>query len=141
MNVKICYKDYELKLTLEAMKKFKQKTGKDLWFTILSVYEAWLLNTEDKHLLTMMKSLVSKCDFETACYAVHSMCVDNVVSFEEIQDALFRSGWRPVEGVDSDYLTPYPLLLAHISQQMDIEMAEVVKKNNKQSGKESPETT
>ncbi len=44
----------------------------------------------------------------------------------EIRDAMFRCGYRPVAEDDSEMRQPYPILLIQLAQAFDAEMAEQI---------------
>lgn len=127
MNVNLCYKSYPFKMSLQAMRDFKRATNKDLWFTLVSVLEVYFANL-DKPVLTLLKALYEAVDFETASYAIHYLikAEDKSIELEQIQDAMFRVGWRPVEDDDSEYRQPYPIVLVQMSKAIDSQLSDEV---------------
>jgi len=127
MQFKLCYKSYGWKMSLDAMKQFKSKTGKDLWFTLVSFLEAYIEN-EGKPVLTLMKSLYNCVDFETASQILHVLAQqeDKSIELEQIQDAMYRVGWRPVEDENSEFIQPYPIVLFDIAKQIDKQFKEAL---------------
>ena len=114
---KLCYKEYPSKMSLDAMKQFKQRTGKDLWCLLLTLIE---VNIKTAELTTVerMRQLYESCDFEIASHAFHSLCSKESVSIDEIQDGMFRTGWRPTERPD-DMSEPWALVLLMLAYEVD----------------------
>ncbi len=107
MELRLCYKTYPFKMNLAAMRQFKTKTNKDLWFTLVSFLETYIAN-QSKPTITLMRALYQCVDFETASEAFHALVKqgDSSIELEQIQDAMFRVGWRPVEDEDSEFIQP-----------------------------------
>lgn len=114
-------------MNLDAMRQFKSKTGKDLWHTLISFLETYVENQE-KPVLTLMKSLYSCVDFETASHIFHVLAQqeDKSIELEQIQDAMFRVGWRPVEDENSDFIQPYTVVLVDIANKIDLQFKESI---------------
>jgi len=114
-------------MNLDAMRQFKAKTGKDLWFTLVSFLESYIEN-QDKPTLTLMRSLYQCVDFETASEALHALVKqgDNSIELEQLQDAMFRAGWRPIEDENSEFIQPWPLVLFDLANQVDTEFKEAL---------------
>lgn len=127
MEFKLCYKTYPCKMNLDAMRQFKTKTGKDLWYTLISFLETYVENQE-KPVLTLMKSLYNCVDFETASHILHVLAQqeDKSIEFEQIQDAMFRVGWRPVEDENSEFIQPYTVVLVDIANKIDAQFKEAI---------------
>ena len=115
-------------MSLQAMRDFKRATGQDLWFTLVNLLEVYFENL-DKPVLTLLKSLYKTVDFDTASHAIHCMikAEDSSIELEQIQDAMFRVGWRPVENEDSEFRQPYPIVLVQMSKAVDEQLADEVK--------------
>lgn len=109
------------------MRDFKRATDKDLWFTLVSVLEVYFANL-DKPVLTLLKALYEAVDFETASVAIHCLikAEDKSIELEQIQDAMFRVGWRPVEDDDSEYRQPYPIVLVQMAKAVDQQLSDEV---------------
>ena len=123
-------------MNLSAMKKFKSATGRDLWFTLVSFLECYTENI-DKPVLTLMKSLYECIDFETASHVLHVLAQeeDKFIELEQIQDSMFRVGWRPVSDENSDFIQPYPLILTAIANDIDKQFSEAINvKKKEQNG-------
>lgn len=127
MQLRLCYKTYPFKMNLAAMRQFKTKTNKDLWCTLVTFLECYIMN-QSKPTLTFMKSLYQCVDFETASEAFHALIKqgDSSIELEQIQDAMFRVGWRPVEDEESDFIQPWPLVLFDAASQVDREFREAL---------------
>lgn len=127
MQVNLCYKTYPFKMSLQAMRDFKRATGKDLWYTLVNLLEVYFSNL-DKPVLTLLKALYETVDFETASHAIHCLikAEDKSIELEQIQDAMFRVGWRPIEDDDSEYRQPYPIVLVQMSKAVDEQLSDEV---------------
>lgn len=114
-------------MNLAAMRQFKAKTNKDLWCTLITFLECYIAN-QSKPTLTLMKALYQCVDFETASEAFHALIKqgDSAIELEQIQDAMFRVGWRPVEDEESDFIQPWPLVLFDAASQIDREFREAL---------------
>lgn len=85
-----------------------------------------------------MRALYQCVDFETASEAFHALVKqgDSSIELEQIQDAMFRVGWRPVEDEDSDFIQPWPLILFDVANKIDQEFRATVSdiKKKEQTG-------
>jgi hypothetical protein len=124
-------------MNLAAMRQFKTKTNKDLWFTLVSFLETYIAN-QSKPTITLMSALYQCVDFETASEAFHALVKqgDSSIELEQIQDAMFRVGWRPVEDEDSEFIQPWPLILFDVANKIDQEFRATVSdiKKKEQTG-------
>ena len=109
MIVNLCYKQYDAKMSLEAMKNFKAATGKDLWFTLLSFIESYV-SLEGQGPLPKCTKLYGIVDFETGAQAFHCMIKSQQkeIPLAEIEDAMFRVGWLPTDR-EGELSEPWPL--------------------------------
>jgi len=123
--IKLCYKEYRFKMSLGAMKQFKEKTGKDLWFTLMSFYSVFLQTAQIKSTTERMRHLYSCCDFDTGAEAFHAlMCAVDKVGLDEIRDGMFRVGWLPSERPDS-MSEPWPLVMVEAFLVIDEQFKEI----------------
>jgi len=121
MKFNLCYKSYEFKMNLAAMKSFKEATGKDLWSTLTEFI--YIYNTsrqKQEHTFVLMKRLSEVCDFIDSAHALHSMAkqCNSKLPIEEIEDAMFHAGWRPGEDMDS-MNEPYGLVMFQVALSID----------------------
>jgi hypothetical protein len=116
-------------MSLQAMKQFKAATGKDLWYVLIHVFETYLKHA-DKPVLTLLRELYSCIDFDTASHVLHALiqAEDKSIELDQVQDGMYRVGWRPVEEEDSGKRQPYPLVLVQAAQLIDGQLTEVIKK-------------
>ena len=132
MQIKLCYKSYPFKMSLQAMRDYKRATDKDLWFTLVSILEVYVANI-DEPVLTLLKALYNEVDFEDASHAIHALirAEDKSIELEQVQDAMFKVGWRPVESEDSEFRQPYPIVLVQMAKMVDLQLSQEidVKKN------------
>jgi len=127
MYISLCYKQYPIKMSLQAMREFKTATGKDLWYCLMLVFETYLKNS-DKPVFTLLRELYGAVDFDTASQMFHALIDDKSIELEQVQDAMYRVGWRPVDEEYSEKRQPYPLVLVQAAQIVDAQMVEVIKK-------------
>lgn len=142
MHFKLCYKSYPFKMSLAAMREFKTNTGKDLWFTLLSYLECYVAHANEPT-ITLMAKLTACVDFDTASQALYSLvkAAEPGTELEQLQDGMFRVGWRPVEEEESEFIQPYPLVLVDIATQIDGQFKrEIPLKKKEQTGSPDPQT-
>ena len=127
--IKLCYKSYPYKMTLGSMRHFNKQTGKDLWSLMMDFMLTFLATSEDP-VMERMAKLYRICDFETASIAIHSLVrVENKnIPIEEIQDAMFRVGWMPVQDDESEMIEPWPLDMCATAFNIDSQMREEMPK-------------
>ncbi len=117
MDLVLCYKSYPAKMSLGAMKHFKDETGLDLWCTLMQFIECFSLSDKDPMLIRLRK-LQEIIDFHTAAKLIHSLIrlESSGVPLCEIEDAMFRCGWLPS---DSDQENPWPLVVVDLAHKID----------------------
>lgn len=117
--IKLCYKEYQVKMTLGAMKQFKQATGKDLWCSLLLFLEAFYAS-KDLSILSRCTRMYEVMDFETASQVFHALinASGDKTSLAEIEDAMFRVGWLP-SVKDDDFAEPWPLVMVALASECD----------------------
>lgn len=117
--IKLCYKSYDAKMSLGAMKQFKQATGKDLWCTLLQFMECFA-NSSDESLVVRMRKLYEVVDFETGAQAFYALirAEDKSIPLSEIEDAMFKVGWLPTDR-DGDLSEPWPFALITVSHEIN----------------------
>lgn len=126
-------------MTLASMRQFKQATDKDLWFTLISFLDTYMRH-EDDHPVTLMRKLYETVDFETASHVFHCLAKqeDSSIELEQLQDAMFRAGWRPTD--EGEYGQPWPLIMIQIATDIDKSFNEVIDvKKKEQTGSASEE--
>jgi len=121
--MKLCYKEYSCKMSLGAMKQFKQATGKDLWCSLLQFMECYALSGEDSALVRIRK-LYEVLDFETAAQLFHALirAEDKSIPLEEVEDGMFKVGWLPSDRADN-MSEPWPLVLVLLSHEINKQFA------------------
>ena len=106
-------------MSIGAIKEFKQSTGLDLWYTLITLLEGNLdsINMDE---LAKDRYLNSMLCFEDAAVLLHTIIKqeNSAIPLEEIQDAMFRVGWRTTE-ITTDMSEPYPKLLAKVAHDVD----------------------
>ena len=113
--IKLCYKEYDYKISLEADKNFTDKTGLDLQIVLAKYIECNHLNGEQT-LLSRMVSLGSLYSRGVVNHALHSVIkpCHKEVSFDEICDGTFRVGWQLSERPD-ELSEPYPIIMLQLA--------------------------
>ena len=113
--IKLCYKEYDYKITNGACKSFFDKTGLDLQI-VLAEYIAENYAHPEQTLLQRMVTLGklhSRDIVNHALYAVIKPC-HSEVSLDEICDATYRIGWQLSERPD-DMSEPYPVVMWNLA--------------------------
>lgn len=131
--MKLCYKEYPYKMSLGAMKQFRQETGKDLWCSLLQFIECYA-STEGEPIVTRLRKLYEMLDFETASHCFHALikAEDKSIPLIEIEDAMFRVGWLPTDR-DGDMSEPWPLVLVVVAHEINKQFELDVKTEKKPS--------
>lgn len=130
--MKLCYKEYDVRITIEDILNFKRKTGKDLYATVLGILAVFIETKGAASEAERMAKLHSAIDFETASF-VFSHCLKfggYAVSVDEARDAMFRVGWR-LHDDDNEWMQPYPLVLVELAFELDRQFGEVVEAKKK----------
>ena len=119
MVIKLCYKEYNFKITLASCKSFYDATGEDLQYILLQYIDK-CRTTVGQDLLIRMNALLGVCNFETAAQAIHSLVkTENTsVSIDEIRDGMFRVSWMPSERSD-DLSEPWSMVMLTIATQVN----------------------
>jgi hypothetical protein len=118
MEIKLCYKTYNAKLTLGAMRSFHEQTGLDLWYTLLRFADVYI-KTKGSDDLTRLVSLYSLIDFDTAAKLIHCLIrKEDTIPLDEIADAMFRVGWKVSDDQD-EFCEPWPLVICKIAFDVD----------------------
>lgn len=126
--IKLCYKEYDYKITLGACKSFFEQTGKDLQYSLLLYLEAC---TTSKELPTISRLRVfhGLLSFKDASILLHSVIkqASDGVPLAEIQDAMYRVSWMPTESEDG-LCEPWPLVMVELATEANIYFSEIAKK-------------
>jgi hypothetical protein len=109
--IKLCYKEYDWKLSNEACKSFFDKTGLDLQ-TVFGSYIDACQETVDRSLISRMQILSKLYPRDVACKALHSIIkpVSDGVSLSEIEDGTYRVSWMISDRPD-DLSEPWPFVM------------------------------
>jgi hypothetical protein len=126
--IKLCYKEYEYKITLGACKYFYEQTGKDLQHSLLLYLEACDISREMSSLsrLRLFHGLLSAKDASYLFYSVIKQAVDGV-SLDEIQDAMHRVSWMPTESEDG-LCEPWPIIMLGLATEANVYFSSIAKK-------------
>ena len=126
--IKLCYKTYPAKMSLAAIKQFKQNTGFDLWRLLVDFIDTYRCSS-DLDTISRMKELYNVCDFETGAKMFHALIstVDKSIPLEEIEDAMFRVGWMPTEN-DGELMEPWPIIAVNAAYEIDKQFQDIAPK-------------
>jgi hypothetical protein len=111
MKFKLCYKEYDYKITWSAKRDFKRETGRGLWSTLQGVMGIVHANKGGSvfNLMSEIGKHIDDVDGPILLYTLAKQC-NASLQISEIADACDRVGWRPVEN-DNEYAQPYTLVL------------------------------
>jgi len=119
MKFKLCYKDYDYKITWDAQREFKRETGRGLWSTLQGIMGIVQAN-QDRSVMDLMTAIgnhIGDTEGPILLYTLAKQC-NSLLTLDEIADACARVGWRPISNGD-DYAQPYTLVLYSILHQVD----------------------
>ena len=101
MKFKLCYKEYEYKITNAAKREFKRETGRGLWSTLQGVFN--IVNTnKGKDEMVMCEEVgkhVDDVDGAILLYTLAKQC-NSTLKLDEIADGCDRVGWRSYGSAD-----------------------------------------
>tara|TARA_R110000744_G_scaffold238900_1_gene356337 strand:+ start:127 stop:567 length:441 start_codon:yes stop_codon:yes gene_type:complete len=119
MKFKLCYKEYDYKITWSAKRDFKRETGRGLWSTLQGLMVIVQAN-KDGSAFNLMAEIGKHIDDVDGAILLHSIAkqCNSSLQLSEIADACDRVGWRPVDD-DSEYAQPYTLVLYSIVLDID----------------------
>lgn len=119
MEIKLCYKSYPVKMSLEACKSFTDKTGLDLQ-TVLQDYIAACEAVTATTVIGKCAEFAKIHPRSIACEALHSLIngACDGVSLDEIQDATYRVSW-PLSNRPDDLSEPWPIVMIEMAVQIN----------------------
>ena len=119
MKFKLCYKEYDYKITWSAKRDFKRETGRGLWSTLQGLMVIVQAN-KDGSAFNLMAEIGKHIDDVDGAILLHSIAkqCNSSLQLSEIADACDRVGWRPIDD-DSEYAQPYTLVLYSIVLDID----------------------
>ena len=111
MKFKLCYKEYDYKVTWSAKRDFKRETGRGLWSTLQGLMVIVQANKDGSafNLMAEIGKHIDDVDGAILLYTLAKQC-NSSLQLSEIADACDRVGWRPIDD-DSEYAQPYPYVL------------------------------
>ena len=114
IDVKICYKTYDCKLSAGACKYFTDKTGLDLQ-TVFGDYVEKSIELQGVSLISRMQTLSRLYNREIASLALYSIIKSENESVDlcEIEDATFRVSWQLSDRPD-DLSEPWPIVMLQV---------------------------
>ena len=128
--IKLCYKSYDYKFSMDALRLYKKRTGGCLWGLMVKYLEVYGLSVANNDpLLIKLDKLTSIADFfmiSEAFYCLIKQAQDGI-PVEEVQDSMFRVGFLPSDR-DDDMSEPYQLVFASLALEINKTFNEEVKK-------------
>lgn len=111
MQIKLCYKKYDWKLSAGACKYFSDQTGLDLQ-TVFGDYIEKSIEIQGVALITRMQVLSKLYSRKVASLALYSIIKEASESIDlcEIEDATFRVSWQLSDRPD-DLSEPWPIVM------------------------------
>ena len=103
MTIKLAYKEYGYKVSLEAKSEFTKRTGLDLLTVFQKVWLAQMkLFRDGATKLELHVGLSEIYQSDIICDAFHCIikAADSSIPREEIVDAVFRTSWFQEEAID-----------------------------------------
>tara|TARA_R110000851_G_scaffold13383_1_gene45820 strand:- start:393 stop:800 length:408 start_codon:yes stop_codon:yes gene_type:complete len=109
--IKLCYKEYDWKITQGACKSFFDKTGLDL-HTVFGDYIDASIDTQGQTLIGRMQKFSKLYSRDIACKALHAIiyAANDEVKLIEIEDATYRVSWQLSDRPD-DMSEPWPFVM------------------------------
>lgn len=117
MRIKLCYKEYNAKISLKACKVFFDETGLDLQ-TVFMRYIAHCSKTQGMLLAERLVSFSELYTRDIASKALHSVIIDDNIPLAEIEDATYRVGWLE-SGRDDDISEPWAMVMLSTALQIN----------------------
>ena len=126
--IKLCYKEYEYKVTLGACKYFFEQTGKDLQHSLLLFLKSSSEN-RDLNLLSKLCHFHGILSFEDASILFFALIKQSGggVSLDEIRDAMYRVSWTPTESEDG-LCEPWPVVMLELAHEVSAYFSQIAKK-------------
>lgn len=128
-SITLYYKTYDLKMTFGAMKSYKEYTGRCMWSDVVGMLatfgEAVELGVSRASALTKASKFLSFSDAAYMIWCMHRE-VKRGTEFEEIQDAMMRSGML------NDEHEPWPKALFFACNSIQSELDQVAEKKPEQ---------
>ena len=117
--IKLCYKEYPFKISLNACKVFHDQTKLDLQ-TVFMEYIAHCHKTTEMELTSRLVSFSNLYTRDIACKALHAIidAASDGIPLSEIEDATFRVSW--IANVrDDDISEPWPMVMLDAALQIN----------------------
>jgi len=117
--IKLCYKEYNYKISLKACKVFYDKTGLDLQ-TVFMKYISHCSKTKGMGLAERLVSFSELYTRDIACKALHAVISEGCdgIPLAEIEDATYRVGWFE-NTKDDDISEPWPMVMLTTALQVN----------------------
>lgn len=118
-------------MTLGAMRQFKERTNKDLWFTLVDVWYTYANSTEQTA-LGRLKDIYEVVDFDTAAEVFHALikAEESSIPLDEVRDGMFRVGWLPTDR-DGEMSEPWPIVMVKAATDVDAQFSNAFESSKK----------
>jgi hypothetical protein len=132
LEIKLCYKSYPIALTPGGSKYYREKAAKidgapkSLTAALFTMYCAYL-DSREKSIWHLCRDCFSSMDELVASYVFKAIITDKSIELEQIQDAMARVGWTPVEDDDSEFRQPWPIVMIDAFVKIENSMKDLVK--------------
>ena len=117
MQFTLCYKKYDYKMSLKAMREFEEATGKCLWSTLISYIYRWTSSRSNgDNLMLTLSSIGEVLTFSESAKLLHCLAKqeNKLITIDEIEDAMFHVGLTPVDQAD-EQCQPYQLVIFQVA--------------------------
>ena len=118
--IKLCYKEYDWKVTTGACERFQSKTGLDLKYVFGDYIQACIEMEKGASPFIQMQIYAKLHTEKTAVLALHSIIKarDSSIPLDEVADAASRVGWLVSERPD-DLSEPWPFVMLNTALQIN----------------------
>lgn len=119
MKIWLCFKEYDVKFSNDAKRRFYESTKRDLLGTIQDVMLCFLENPSEGTLKNQSKARKVLPEIQAA-ELLHSVikAANKSIPREEIEDAIARTPWRQSVD-DNDKCNPWPLVVYNMGLEYD----------------------
>jgi hypothetical protein len=119
MKFKLCYKEYDYKITWSAKREFKRETGRGIWSTLQGIMPI-VHATEGGSVFNRCAEIGKHIDDVNGpilLYILAKQC-NASLQLSEIADACDRVGWRPIDS-NEKHAQPYTYVLYQMVLDVD----------------------
>ena len=111
--IKLCYQEYETKVTLDAHREFLKRQGNSLGYYIGKALLALYNAPKGASVLERMQYVKEAVPFDVAL-DIFDVITEKRVTKEELEDAMWRVDWIPTER-EGDIAEPWTYVLTNFA--------------------------